>query len=1117
MQIGRFSSNLKQTVIKTTLVLIVFFVLLGFIAPPKSVQAQGVEQGNVLNGPAVLLQIIYGGVSGDDAGIAGPEGDSPEVYDELVYPAYLVDANDQPQYITYTKVNINEDDDTISRAYAKFSRVEPGTYRACIPLEAPPVIFASDYLCSNSFTYDGSAIPDYTAPPDATIQTNTEESRRIIEAALAFRINEKPCTGSQIGWIICPIAEQLHETMKTLYNNVFKSLLVIDPLYRSADDGTAEAALFDIWNSFRFVATGLFVVLFLVALGGSGLAGWQAFSPYQMKKIWPRLVIAMVGIQLSWYITSFMVDVFNVIGAGLRGIMLAPVEGLDLVSFDTGELGGNLIFFIASGGLITTFFAVGGVIGILFLVPMIFLTVMMAIIFGVVIMLLRNALILIGIVASPIAMAFWVLPNTQNFFMFWWNTMWRLLVMYPLVIGLIALGELMSKLVVAGNENDLMASIVSLTVLFAPFFLIPYTFRVAQNVIGSVTTGLDGQRRQISQRVFGSPEDEGSYRARAAAYRNRYSTQRRFNRYHKHFIAPGKQKTIGMRRRWFPSQDKILPFKTRPGIVNSDKSVRKSWKFKERTAFDTRDLSGKDSSKLRGARRNENIFQYAASLPRFALRTPGRMYARLAANAAAFTGMPGIDESMGIRNRTAKKKVQTMEKMGARDAFAHAMFGDYNLFTGERLDNDVINAAKPHRNDDAVAQENMKWLFNKAANIPYRRQLLIDHWMGAGHPLLPDGYRYENEHLQPFLQGMMKGVSFGTQGDWRDNKHRDWLARKRMPTAAERRDLKALDEVDPAERRAQDFLVGMGQVTDGKIDGYLNEAANLMQDKQIVGFSGTYMMGFDEIAGRLEDIARVETGEINYDLVKKISKDEYDKLTPAQKAARQAELRKLKQGTAARDAVSGKWIFDNNGEIVMSHYDDRAAVDPNAKRRDRKAAERKESELSDMRVGEDVGQIAQIREAILDTMAQGDVPFDVGDDENPDALRPTQGQSSLYSRWRKNDIAEYEYIEEYKKLNSGAEPSTDDLRAWRNGTGSFAGKGRAEYLAANETKIQGLQNERIRLILDTAGNRRMSQYTYESARRFIENTDWVTDRARLTQLNKTGLMGDVDSIVSYST
>lgn len=525
----------KTTGLLFILVLIQLFSMVIGALPnsPTPVYAQDVLTEEDIPKPDILVKITY------DFNTTG----DPEDFDDLVFPIFLLNASGEIKYQSFAKINVGDskvDEQTFSdTAFGAFFDIdESGIYQACAPTAAPPVNI-TEYHCSELFSHSVGSLST------VSLDSSPNQTFVLIEAALAYGINEKPCPGVQIGWVICPMVEQIFETLEFLYTKVFKGILVIAPLDDSAEEGSATAAVYDIWNSFRILANVLFILIFLVAIFGQGFAGFRIFSAYNFKKMMPRLVIGIIGVQLSWYAAGFMIDVFNVLGAGIRGLILAPVEGLDVVEFDVSGIFDHVTVFVATAGLVSLFGFVGGIMGIIMILVPLFLSIFLAIIFGIFVLLLRNVAILLGIILSPLAFVLWILPNTSNFFQFWWNNMWRLLIMYPLILGLLGVGELAAKIIVAGNEGSLLWSIIGMSVLFAPFFAIPYTFRVAQNILGSVTTGLDGQRKLIGERVFGAPDIEGTYLNRRRNRRNRYRTQNRWKRDVKHFVNTGQQIGVG--------------------------------------------------------------------------------------------------------------------------------------------------------------------------------------------------------------------------------------------------------------------------------------------------------------------------------------------------------------------------------------------------------------------------------------------------------------------------------------------------------------------------------------------------------------------------------------------
>jgi len=1009
-------------------------------------------------------------------GIAGPSGEGPDFWDDFVYPAFLINEDRAIKYATYTKVNYVEGDNIINSeridhvATARFFDVADGAYSACIPLSAPATV--DEFFCTVQFQHTAGSVEE---PID--LRLNANETFELLTAARALDVNGKPCSGTQIGWILCPLAEEVFDSLKTVFTDVFHGILRIDPLTESNDEGSATAALFNIWNSFRMIANVLFVIVFMVAIFGQGLGGFQVFSAYDFRKIMPRLVIGVIGIQLSWYAAGFLVDVFNVLGAGARGLILAPVNNFELTEFDVTKIGDNIALLSVTSGLITWgFSSVGGFLGMIFLLPILFVNIFLAMIFGVLILLLRNSFILLGIVISPIAFVSWILPNTQGIFLFWWNSMWRLLIMYPLIIALIGLGELAAKVVVAGHEGSMLWSIVGMVVLFTPFFLIPYTFRVAQNVLGSVTTGLDGRRQLITDRMFGSPEDEFSYRGRAAHRRQRYRTMKRWDRSAKHFVQPH-------------GRDFLRPWKQKGGL-------RTSWRKGYRTSIGQGERREPSRFGQKGDRSQESWGSYLASLPRYALRTPGRLRATLSNLGAAAIGEPGVDELMGIRNREARDRYTRMAEFIGGDDYAHALFGDYNLFTGKKLSAAVINAAKPHRKDDAQVQEAMKILVAKTAANPYRHGLLMDHWYGRRNKKLPtDAPLYDAGRLEYHRKGMLKGVAFGTQGVHRDTKARDFETSTRSIRRSERPDERADSEVPMADLRRYDELqAGMGLVKDTAIPDALGEETfNISTDKQ-VSFSGTDYQKNMEIVQRFLDISLVEPmadgGGVNVDsLTAKTDSDDRDWET----------LDKLRQ-PRVKDEKTGEVRLREDGVNYDKTYDKR------------------EEALTDAAIQESFENSALLLASRLDVLVQHHSPLELGDEDDGDQLRETTPER-VYAGWRRTNRAEYMWSQEL-----GRDPTAQETRDWKDGKVPSGVKAEDRHLYSRDVYMQERENEitesqlaRITEMLANPPTGRIAPGTIPYLRDYVNDAKLLLQRDKLEERNTTGLVGDIDSIIEIFT
>jgi len=326
--------------------------------------------------------------------------------------------------------------------------------------------------------------------------------------------DEETCSGlSVLGWLLCPLTTGLLEFIENIFNRAILPHLEVEPLNENSGDLATEA-IYDIWNSFRIIANVLFVVVFLVAIFGQGLGGFQVFSAYDFRKILPRLVIGVIGIQLSWYIVGFAVDIFNVLGASVRGLLLAPVEGLQAFDYDFGAMADFVTTLTAVTGVWAVFNFAKSIKGYLLLIPSILLPIAVALIMALVIVLFRKMLIFVLIVASPIAFVMGILPNTEAFLRMWWEYLWKALFMYPIIIAFIAAGELTAKILVAGDESSAGNQVMGMIAMFAPYFLITTTFRLAGSALALASGGLQNAGGGLKEKILGDPRDPTSIRAR---------------------------------------------------------------------------------------------------------------------------------------------------------------------------------------------------------------------------------------------------------------------------------------------------------------------------------------------------------------------------------------------------------------------------------------------------------------------------------------------------------------------------------------------------------------------------------------------------------------------------
>lgn len=289
--------------------------------------------------------------------------------------------------------------------------------------------------------------------------------------------------GFSLSWIMCPVVNGLASAADGIYTNVVQPLLVTPPL---SNNNSHSDKIYKAWSSFRTYGDIFLVVALLVTVFGQTIGG-GFIDAYTAKKIIPRVLLAAILINLSYYFVGFMMDVTNVIGLGLVSLITAPFG----LSGDLGiTLNGGTSTVLGIGSLVGVGLAIanfGALFGLLWtfvLVPTLF-----AFLATAVTLLFRKGLLIFLVLISPIAFALYVLPNTEKYFKQWWNLLFKTLMVFPIIAALFGISKVLAYAldwVDTGGLSSTISQIMSVVALIIPLFLIPFAFKIAGGVIGQV-------------------------------------------------------------------------------------------------------------------------------------------------------------------------------------------------------------------------------------------------------------------------------------------------------------------------------------------------------------------------------------------------------------------------------------------------------------------------------------------------------------------------------------------------------------------------------------------------------------------------------------------------------
>ncbi len=283
------------------------------------------------------------------------------------------------------------------------------------------------------------------------------------------------CPMEGLGWIFCRLLDIGTAATDRSYS-VLQGMLKIEPQLltgKSSSEGQSNTR--QLWEAFRNIANVIMIIIILLVVA-SYVTGF-GLNDYQIKKMAPKIIVAVVLINLSFIITLLAVDISNIVGNSIietfdsiTKIQTIQQDGLE---FAAGAAGG--VIFAAVSALIVNRFAPI----VTFIIPIIF-TVLMIVLTALVLMLLRQAAIIMIAVLSPIAFAAMLLPGTKKAFDVWKSALQTIVLTYPIIALMFGAGRLAGDIIVTagggGNSDPLLLFLGNLLPIL-PLVLVPSTIR----------------------------------------------------------------------------------------------------------------------------------------------------------------------------------------------------------------------------------------------------------------------------------------------------------------------------------------------------------------------------------------------------------------------------------------------------------------------------------------------------------------------------------------------------------------------------------------------------------------------------------------------------------------
>lgn len=338
----------------------------------------------------------------------------------------------------------------------------------------------NEKYCTDKFSGDAQLLDacrygQTTATGGANATTTPENTDQPKE-------DKTSCAIQAIGWIICPVVNFMAAVVDGAYAFV-SSLLKVEPIIGNGD-GTS--GIYQAWEVMRNFANIAFVVAFLIIIFSQITS--VGISNYGIKKMLPRLVVAAILVNVSFWVCAIAVDLSNIFGVSLKNLFDAIGAKLDLPNFhsfgSTANGWAGLAGTILAGTAITVVALYAQLSALL---PML-VVVLFAIVTVFIVLTLRQALIILLIVVSPLAFVAFLLPNTQNLFKKWKDTFQVLLLMYPIISLIFGASALASKIVMGTAQGDykIIVQIMGAAISIIPLFITPILMKVSGGILNRV-------------------------------------------------------------------------------------------------------------------------------------------------------------------------------------------------------------------------------------------------------------------------------------------------------------------------------------------------------------------------------------------------------------------------------------------------------------------------------------------------------------------------------------------------------------------------------------------------------------------------------------------------------
>lgn len=291
--------------------------------------------------------------------------------------------------------------------------------------------------------------------------------------------NDTPptCVITGIGWIVCPVMRFMAQVTDQAYGVV--STMLTTP----ALDTSTGGDMYKAWSTMRNFANVAFVIAFIIIIYAQ-ITGFGVTN-YGIKKLLPRIIVAAILVNVSYWICAIAVDISNILGQSLSGLLEGTANQLFQQGKDFTQSGGGGGWDVLTVSVIATAAGVALLyVGLSVLAPLLLMA-LLAIVTVVVVLTARQALIILLIVVSPLAFVAYLLPNTESWFKKWRELFTSLLMMFPIIALVFGASKLASTVIMKSNPS-MVVQIMGAGVTIIPLVITPILMKTTTGILGKI-------------------------------------------------------------------------------------------------------------------------------------------------------------------------------------------------------------------------------------------------------------------------------------------------------------------------------------------------------------------------------------------------------------------------------------------------------------------------------------------------------------------------------------------------------------------------------------------------------------------------------------------------------